>query len=218
MTKKTSEPKDRKTTGTHKTGRASRVIADVLRTTCEELDRVGFAELSIEVVATRAGVNKTTIYRRWPTKSELVVSAIEEYYNQSQDFPDTGILKKDLLEYVRLVARRARSPMARGAMITLNNCADPALKPLAEELMGKARDFRTGIIQRAVDRGELPRHTDCALIGELFSAPILRKLLVLGETVSPRYAETIIDIVVTGAHAIAAPKKSKAGSRKIPPA
>src|SRR5262245_26513815 len=94
-------PKERKTAGVQKSGRASRVVRDVLQATREELDRAGYAELSVESVAALAGVNKTTIYRRWPTKSELVVAAIKEYFDQSQDFPDTGVLRSDLLEYVR---------------------------------------------------------------------------------------------------------------------
>jgi len=108
--------------------------------------------------------------------------------------------------------------MARGAMTALNNCADPVSKPLADELMGKTCDFKISIIQRAVDRGELPKHTDCALIGELFSSLIFQKLLVLGEKVSLSYAESIIDIVIAGANAIAPPQNSKAGRKKVPPA
>jgi len=206
--------KERKTTGAQKSGRASRVINDVLSATCEELDQVGYAQLSVEDVATRAGVNKTTIYRRWPTKSELVVNAIREYYKQSQEFPDTGTLKQDLLEYVRLATTRIQNPMARGAMVALNNFTDPALQPLAEELLSDARNVRTSIVKRAVDRGELPKHTDCALIGEMFSAPIMRKLLTLGETVAPSYVESVIDIVIAGANAIT-PRSRPKSTRKI---
>ena len=54
--------------------RGPRLVEKVLQVTLEEVGRVGFAALSVETVAALAGVNKTTIYRRWPTKFELVVN------------------------------------------------------------------------------------------------------------------------------------------------
>ena len=59
-------------------GRSARVVADVLRTTLEIIGEHGFAGLRVEDVAARAGVNKTTIYRRWPTRGDLVIAALTE--------------------------------------------------------------------------------------------------------------------------------------------
>jgi AcrR family transcriptional regulator len=201
-------PRDRQTKGAQKAGRASRVVNTVLHATCEELNRVGYGELSIEEVAARAGVNKTTIYRRWPTKSGLVTSAIQLYYDEAQDIPDTGTLKQDLLGYAAFLISRTQNPIARGAMLALNSSTDPALQPLAKKLQGDARRVRTEIVRRAVDRGELPENSDCALIGDLFSAPILRKLLTLNEKVSAGYIESVIDIVIAGATAVSTNKRS----------
>ncbi|WP_373083158.1 TetR/AcrR family transcriptional regulator [Zhongshania sp.] len=200
---------DRRTTGIQKHGRAAKVVSDVLRSTCEELNDVGFSALRVEDVAERAGVNKTTIYRRWPTKNELVVEAIRNSYVTEHEFPDTGVLRDDLVQYLRIMIKRTKNPVARGAMLTLNNCTDPALKPIAEELLGRARGYRTSIVQRGIERGELPAHTDAELVSDMFSAPILRRLMSLGETVKPAYIDSVVDIVLAGAKAVPPPKAKK---------
>lgn len=201
-----THPKDRRTAGVQKRGRAAKVVDDVLRSTCEQLNDVGFAALRVDDVADRAGVNKTTIYRRWPTKNELVVDAIRFSYDAEHEFPDTGSLRKDLVEYLTMVSERTNNPVARGAMVALHSSTDPAIKPLSKELLGKAREYRTMVVQRGIDRGELPPNTDAALISDLCSAPVLRRLLTLGEDVKPSYIKSVVDIVLAGAKAVAAEK------------
>ncbi|MBW2942717.1 TetR/AcrR family transcriptional regulator [Zhongshania aquimaris] len=202
-------PKDRRTSGIQKQGRAAKVVNDVLRSTCEELNNVGYAALRVEDVAEKAGVNKTTIYRRWPTKNELVIDAIRNSYIAEHEFPDSGVLREDLIQYLRIMIRRTKNPMARGAMIALNNSTDPGMKPLADELLGRARRYRTLMVQRGIDRGELPEHTDAELISDLFSAPILRRLLTLGEPVKLSYIDAVVDTVLAGAKANPPKRKRK---------
>ncbi len=198
---KNGSAQERRTSGVQKRGRAAKVVENVLRSTCEELADVGFAALRVEDVAERAGVNKTTIYRRWPTKNELVIDAIRYSYDAEHDFPDTGSLRKDLIQYLQIVIKRASHPVARGAMVALNSSNDPAIKPLALELLGKAREYRMQVVKRGIARGELPEGTDPALISDLTSAPILRRLLTLNEKVKKSYIESVVDIVLAGAKA-----------------
>src|SRR3984885_1261290 len=77
-------------------GRSARVVAEVLRATAEELARVGYAALRMEDVARAAGVNKTTVYRRWPTKMRLVAEAMRHERERRSVAPDTGSLREDL--------------------------------------------------------------------------------------------------------------------------
>ena len=72
MSQTPTERSTRRTEGIRSRGRSARVVQEVLTATAEELGRSGYAALRIEDVAERAGVNKTTIYRRWPTKAALV--------------------------------------------------------------------------------------------------------------------------------------------------
>src|SRR4030095_5129663 len=76
-------------------GRSARVVADVLRTTLEVLGQEGYAGLRIDDVALRAGVNKTTIYRRWPTRADLVIATLTALASPPTAI-ETGCLERDL--------------------------------------------------------------------------------------------------------------------------
>lgn len=200
---------DRRTTGVQKSGRATRVVSSILKATGEELDAVGYAALRVEDVAERAGVNKTTIYRRWPTKPELVIEAIRNSYEAQYFIPDTGDLREDMLAYINHLIKRVKDPIPRGAAVTLHNCTDPAIKPIADELLIRARELRISIVQRGIDRGELPKDADAEVISDLFSAPILRRLFTFGEKLKPSYIEAVIDTVIAGANAVTKKKPVK---------
>lgn len=189
--------------------RGASVVNSVLKATGEELNTAGYAALRVEDVAERAGVNKTTIYRRWPTKDELVIDALRHVYEEQQFIPDTGDLREDMLQYIRHLIKQVKNPIPRGALVTLHNCSDPAITPIARELLGRARDVRVQIVKRGIERGELPAAVDPEIISDLFSAPILRRLLTFGESVKPRYIEYVIDTVIAGANAVSLPGKSK---------
>src|SRR5262245_30180064 len=108
----------RRTEGRRTRGRSARVVTNVLRTTLEEIGRVGYEALRFEDVAARSGVNKTTIYRRWPTKVELVSAALRELVSP-QELPETGNVHSDLVELLRAHAARAQSPLGRGILTML---------------------------------------------------------------------------------------------------
>lgn len=207
MVKKAAN-QDRRTTGVQKSGRATRVVNSIMKATGEQLNEVGYAALKVEDVAERAGVNKTTIYRRWPTKDQLVIETLRSTYNQQQVIPDAGNLRDDLLAYINHLVTRMKDPIPRGVAVTLHNCTDPAIKPIADELLKRARQGRVELIKRGIERGELPEDTDPELISDLFSAPILRRLLTFGEKLKPGYVEAIIDTVIAGANAVGNTKGS----------
>ena len=77
-------------------GRATRVRSAVLDATSMLLSEVGYDQLSVEAVASRAGVHKTTVYRRWPTKPELIAEAALVQAAEAVPIPDTGTLLGDL--------------------------------------------------------------------------------------------------------------------------
>jgi AcrR family transcriptional regulator len=92
---------------------SSRVLRErsILRATLEELD---YGALSIDSVAKRAGVNKTTVYRRWPTKADLVGSALTALADQMTLGPSAGSLRADLLEIGRRMLNLALSLEGQG--------------------------------------------------------------------------------------------------------
>ena len=190
---------DRRTSGVRRHGRAAKVVASVLKTTAEELNRVGYANLRVDEVAARAGVNKTTIYRRWPTKANLVSDTLDSHIEVERPAPDTGSLRGDFVAYLTNMVTLSRTAMWGGILAALAGRTDPEVEAVARKLYYRERDFRTGLVQRATDRGELPKGVNAELIGDMCSAPILRRLLTFGESVEVGYIEAVIDVTLAGA-------------------
>lgn len=143
--------------------RGQKVVDAVLRATVEELARVGFAALSFESVAERAAVNKTTVYRRWPTKSELVRAAIVSQIAHKVPLPDTGNVHDDLVELVRGAADTLGSVAGRGLFAAvLSTDVDDEIADIARTI--RENDLRPRkVLRRAVRRGELPLAVDIDL-------------------------------------------------------
>lgn len=190
---------DRRTSGVQRQGRAAKVVASVLKATGEELNRVGYANLRVDEVASRAGVNKTTIYRRWPTKAILVSETLDSHFQVERPLPDTGSLRGDVLAYLTNMVTLSKTDMWRGILTALSGRSDPEVEAVARKLYQRERAYRTNLVQRAIDRGDLPRSVNAELIGDMCSAPILRRLLTFNETVEADYIEAVVDVTLAGA-------------------
>ncbi len=182
-------------------GRAARVRADVLAAAAERLTAVGYDQLSVEDVAQRAGVHKTTVYRRWPTKAELVADAVRLHSEEAVPIPDTGTVLGDLQAFARQIvatigseggARRSRSITAAAA--TSDELAASMHTFWHERLAGSAP-----IVHRAIERGELPETTDPNLIIETIIGPLWVRLLLTGEPLTDELADRVAELVVAGA-------------------
>lgn len=199
-----SAHRPRRTEGTRVHGRAERVVSAVLAATHEELGRVGYGALRIEDVAARSGVNKTTIYRRWPTKAELVVASLRAS-NEEQEALDTGTLRGDLLAVVMKTVRMCQTPTGRGIVRMMQmERADPEVEAIAKALGDRRRQRNTALLERGVARGELPADVNKELILDLIFGGIYGRLIHRGEDVSEGYAAAAIETVLAGARAGAA--------------
>jgi AcrR family transcriptional regulator len=152
----------------------------VVRATLAELADDGYAGLSIESIAGRAGVNKTTLYRRWGTRDELVLEVMLATGRERVPIPDTGSLRDDLLAYGRAIiaGSRTRPPRPRAVAAAgghYSGLADASRRFWAERL-----SLASEIVKRAAARGEIRTPTDPALVVELVIAPIYFRLLMSG--------------------------------------
>jgi len=193
------KPRTRRTEGVRVKGRAARVVNEVLTATAEELSRVGYAALRVEDVAARSGVNKTTIYRRWPTKPELVGAALCTVM-EPPDTPDTGTLRGDFVASLTKSAVFTMSPLGKGVVRVMQiERAHPEVEPIARALREEYRSLREQLVERAIARGELPQDTDARFLADLMSAPVLARLLMDQEPVDVHFIERVIDLVLAGA-------------------
>jgi AcrR family transcriptional regulator len=188
----------RRTEGVRRGGRSARVVESVLRATVEELGTVGYTALRVEDVASRSGVNKTSIYRRWPSKVELVAAALQNHARNHEE-PDTGSLREDLLEMGRGMARKIETPLGRGLIRMLQmERGQPDLDSVIGSLRTENICARAGVIERAIARGELPADTDPKLVAELVGSPISSRLLHTGLPVDEPFIVAVIDMVLAG--------------------
>jgi AcrR family transcriptional regulator len=194
-------PEPRRTEGVRRGGRSARVVESVLRATVEELGTVGYTALRVEDVAARSGVNKTSIYRRWPSKVDLVAAALLNHA-RNYEAPDTGSLRDDLLEMGRRMAQKVQTPLGRGLIRMMQmERGEPELDSVIRNLRSEHICARAGVIERAVARGELPADTDPTLVAELVGAPISSRLLYTGVPVDEPFLESVVDMVLAGARA-----------------
>jgi AcrR family transcriptional regulator len=195
----TDAGESRRTEGVRLGGRSARVVEAALRATVEELGTVGYTALRVEDVAARSGVNKTSIYRRWPSKVDLVAAALLNH-SRGQEVPDTGNLRGDLLEMGRHMARKMETPLGRGLVRMMQmERGQPELDAVIRTLRSENICSRASVIERAVARGELHPDTDPKLLAEMLGAPISSRLLHSGLAVDERFIETVVDMVLAGA-------------------
>lgn len=181
-------------------GRAERVRHAVLAAASELLTEVGYDGMSVDAVAARAGVHKTTVYRRWPTKAELVADAAALHSAAAVPIPDTGTVVGDLQVLAREVvanigseagARRSRSIAAAAA--TSDQLAEAMHGFWAHRLAVSSE-----IVERAVQRGELPPSADANLIIETVIGPLWVRLLLTGEPITDDFADQVVELVTDG--------------------
>ena len=186
-------------------GRTARVGAAVVAATLDLLGEGGLADLTVDAVAERAGVHKTTIYRRWGSRERLVGAALATQSAESISVPDTGDLRGDLVEVARAVAANLASPLGRAlAQTVVGHGDDPEIARLAEGFWSSRFDRTAPVVERAVRRGELAEGTDPRLVVELVVAPVWFRSIVVREPVDDDHLEVVVDVALAGLGAPAA--------------
>jgi AcrR family transcriptional regulator len=186
-------------------GRSARVVSEVLGATLQLLAEHGYAGLTIDAVAARAGVNKTTVYRRWPSKTELLVAALVSLRDDEPEPPDTGSLREDLLQLLQQVATRMATPAWRAIMqsLLLGN-ADPELQAILQRMRDTRPAIPPLVLERAVKRRELPKGSDHELIVSALLGPLHVRIHWKRQAVDERFLRGLVNLVVAGAAAGAA--------------
>jgi AcrR family transcriptional regulator len=165
-------------------GRSERVHSSVLAATEALLAEGGYEALRVDEVAARAGVHKTTIYRRWPTKADLVMAVVDERSVERVPVPDTGSLEGDLRRFARSIVDNLGAGGGKTLSRTLVTAADasPELRAAAGRFWARRFALASDIVARAIARREVPEHTDAdALIETLIGPLYVRALLTDGE-------------------------------------
>ncbi len=184
-------------------GRTARIAQAVFAATIHELSARGYDGFCIEDVAARAGVHKTTVYRRWRSREELITQALAATASTLIQVPDTGAVDSDL----RILARSVQATLAsqEGGAITRSLLAGAVVSPGISQLMQQfwaARAAATAaIVDRAVGRGELPERTRPAGVMQALAAPLFYRLLVTGDPLTEQDADLAAAAALAAARA-----------------
>jgi AcrR family transcriptional regulator len=174
-------------------------VRDVTRATATELARVGYAELRVEDVAAQAGVNKTTIYRRWPTKADLVAATMHALKGIPDVMPDLGGVRLDLLALVREAVARASTCEGQSLHRVITMEIDhPEVASIARAVRADYVAPWIAVLSRAVARKELPEQSDPELIIEMITGTVFGKLR-RREPVDDEFLAAVVNMVVVGA-------------------
>ena len=173
----------------------------VLAATADELLERGFERLSVTSVARRAGVHHTTVYRRWPTKSELILDAATELTRQRVPAPDLGDLRLDLHVYFSRLLEALEDPRVSALVRSL------IAAPNAEFVEERHRYWRdrfgvtAEIVDRAVARGELEEGVEPWRLIELIAGPLWMRFLLTGLPVDETFLDRTINDAIRALHA-----------------
>jgi AcrR family transcriptional regulator len=165
-------------------GRSARVRESVLSAVLQELDANGYAALSVEAVATRAGVNKTTIYRRWPTLDDLLVDALMSWSEDALPGQATGNIETDLLTLGRELAAQLNGGIGRQiAAVLTAGLQSSQLREATRRYFDQQAERAAPIVAQAIDRGELPANTDANALLTTFRAPLFYRMVTTGDPI-----------------------------------
>jgi AcrR family transcriptional regulator len=175
------------------------VRAAVIAATLAELADRGYSGVSLDGVAGRAEVHKTTVYRRWRTKEALVLDAMLERAAQTVAVPDTGSLRGDLLELARRSVAIQTSPAGEATVRAVAGEA-PTNRRIAEasqRFWAERLELDRMILPRARDRGEIGPRAQSRPVIEALLGPLYFRLLVTGEALDEEFVERVVDLVYT---------------------
>ena len=171
---------------------------ELLAVTLQVLSETGYDKLTVDQVVARAHASKTTVYRRWPTKADLVRAAFAHRTHGEFAIPlDTGTLRGDLLALAEMIARVAGEYGRVIAGILAAGERSPRLRELlAKDLYDQRRDQVQGVLRRAATRGEIAQQAIGDDLWDVLPAYILFRTLLDERPVPPATLRALIDDVL----------------------
>ncbi|WP_326825608.1 TetR/AcrR family transcriptional regulator [Streptosporangium sp. NBC_01756] len=184
----------------------------VLRATTDLLLTRGYAGLSVDEVAERAQIAKTTLYRRWPTKDHLALAVVTRLQDDDE-ITDTGDIRRDLADYLEKIAAGLNRMRAAGRPAGQQD--DPSAGTVAELVAAAARHDDIGrleramyarrnalarrLLERARERGELRPDLDLEALFDQLAGALYYRVLITGDPVGRAYAERLVASALAGA-------------------
>ncbi|MCF6387203.1 TetR/AcrR family transcriptional regulator [Mycobacterium sp. MBM] len=184
-------------------GRSARIRTAILTATFEELVDGGYATLSVDAIARRAGVNKTTVYRRWPTLDDLLLDALKSWSVEAVPVPDTGSIDADLRALGSELADALNTGAGRqiAAYVLTAGLKSPGLSEATRRYFDHQAVRATPVVTRAIARGELPGACDANQLLTTFRAPLFYRMVTTGDPIDSALIDLSVQVALTAARA-----------------
>ena len=197
--------------------RGDTVVQKVLEITLRQLAASGYERLSLPDVAAAAGLNKTSIYRRWSTKADLVRDALRSSMGQATALPDTGTLRSDMMALTSAATGFAQSPLGMGVLrMLMAEGFNPEVKGFADALFKEQEKHAHMLVfSRAVERGELSRDADMQMAASALAGALMQRIFVEQLPANKAFLERLIDLVLFGLSASGRPLKELKNSAAV---
>ena len=182
-----------------KSHRGESVVRDVLDAVRIEIANVGFHAMRIENVAARAEVAKTTIYRRWPKKEDLLCDLLQSMMVAAELPAETGSLRQDLLAIAHHLHRLMTSDegQAIGRMMLAEH-SHLEVRRVVERVRANNIEIPLKMIERARERGELAEGLDPEVLLSTLAGSIHHGIFVCGAPATRAQIEAIVDLLLNG--------------------
>ena len=184
-------------------GRTARNRAAVFAATLSELVASGYTQASIEAIAERAGVHKTTIYRRWRTKDQLIAEALADAAVTRSKVDDTGDIDADIRSLARTVVATltSREGIATVRAIVAESPGSPELREVMRQFWLSRLGHVGPMLDRAIERHQLPQETSPAELTKYVAAPLYFQLLMTDEPLTEAAADRAAAAALAAARA-----------------
>lgn len=196
--------------------RSQRTEAVILAATREMLAKGGVRELTVEGVAARSGVAKTTIYRRWRSKDELALAVLIEMVQTVVAVPALADARSELVALVqgavRVLGKTLMGPVMQGLVSELATDSELARAFRDSVVTLRLREVER-LLQRGIDRGELRPDIDIGLTHEMLFGAVYYRLFLSGEPLDRKLAERIVDALLPG---LRKPARRRTPARNVP--
>jgi AcrR family transcriptional regulator len=175
------------------------VTDSIVEATLDELAEKGYQGLSMDAVARRAGVGKSALYRRWPSKQEMTISILAQLGVPLAETADTGSFRGDIRALLDAIVLWFTDPRLGPIFVDLNAAArtnDQLGAALTEHVSDPRRNRGMEIIERALARGELPADVDRELALDTIAAPVYWRLHIRRLPISSEYLDSVAGLIV----------------------
>jgi AcrR family transcriptional regulator len=170
---------------------------ELLAVTLQLLQEHGYDRLTLEAVASRARASKATLYRRWPTKAELVLAAFVEGTRHTAVEPDTGTLRGDLMSLGEAICAHVSTHASTIRAVLVETSRSAELETMMhEQFLDQREEVMKHVLARAVERGEIDGSTIAEDLWDVLPGYLIYRTVLTGRSPSRRTVQDLVDNVL----------------------